>query len=180
MENLKDLEVFKKISLKEFENYVNKYISENLEVGNRYNYNGINSIHYTIMKNIKKGIAELYNKYGVVIEDDFIKVNTWRISLNVEYKEICVWGKDLGSYNFGTKQRKNASWNNTTFTLISLPIFRLYENNENDISVYDYIVSCLKEQQNKMIENYESEIASWENSIKDNKKMIESLKNISF
>lgn len=32
MENLKDLEVFKKISLKEFENYVNKYISEDLEV----------------------------------------------------------------------------------------------------------------------------------------------------
>lgn len=180
MENLKNLEVFKNISLKEFENYVNKYISENLEVGNRYDYNGINSIHYTIMKNIKKGITELYNKYGVVIEDDFIKVNTWRISLNVEYKEICVWGKDLGSYNFGTKQRKNASWNNTTFTLISLPIFRLYENNENDISVYDYIVSCLKEQQNKMIENYESEIASWENSIKDNKIMIENLKNISF
>ena len=90
MENLKDLEVFKKISLKELESCVNKYISENLEVGNRYDYNGKNSIHYTIMKNIKKGIAELYNKYSVVVEDDFIKVNTWRISLNVEYKEICV------------------------------------------------------------------------------------------
>ena len=72
MENLKDLEVFKKISLKEFKNYVNKYISEDLEVGNRYDYGGRNSIHYTIMKNIKKGITELYNKYGVVIEDDFI------------------------------------------------------------------------------------------------------------
>ena len=30
MENLKNLEVFKKISLKEFENYVNKYISEEI------------------------------------------------------------------------------------------------------------------------------------------------------
>ena len=62
MENLKDLEVFKKISLKELESYVNKYISENLEVGNRYDYNGINSIHYTIMKNIKKVIAEVKTK----------------------------------------------------------------------------------------------------------------------
>ena len=57
MENLKDLEAFKKISLKELESCVNKYISENLEVGNRYDYNGKNSIHYTIMKNIKKVIV---------------------------------------------------------------------------------------------------------------------------
>lgn len=179
MENLKDLEVFKKISLKEFESYVNKYISEDLEVGNRYDYGGRNSIHYTIMKNIKKGIAELYNKYGVVVEDDFIKINTWRISLNVEYKEICVWGKELGGYNFGTKQRKNASWNNTTFALISLPIVKFYFENE-DMSIYDYIISCLKEKQNMMIGHYESEIASWEKSIKDNKKMIKNLKEIVF
>ena len=179
MENLKDLEVFKKISLKELESYVNKYISENLEVGNRYDYNGKNSIHYTIMKNIKKGIAELYNKYGVVVEDDFIKINTWRISLNVEYKEICVWGKELGGYNFGTKQRKNASWNNTTCALISLPIVKFYFENEN-MSIYDYIISCLKEKQNMMIGHYESEIASWEKSIKDNKKMIKNLKEIVF
>ena len=180
MENLKNLEVFKNISLKEFENYVNKYISEKLEIGNKYDYSGRNSIHYIIIDNNKKGIAELYNKYGVVVEDDFIKINIWRTTLNVEYKEICVWGKDLGRYYFETKKRKNASCNNTTFTLISLPIFRLYENNDNNISVYDYVISCLKEKQNMMIENYESEIISWENSIKDNKIMIENLKNISF
>ena len=31
MENIKDLEVFKKISRKELESYVNKYISEDVE-----------------------------------------------------------------------------------------------------------------------------------------------------
>ena len=61
------------------------------------------------------------------------------LPFDVEYKEICVWGKELGGYNFGTKQRKNASWNNTTFALISLPIVKFYFENE-DISIYDYII----------------------------------------
>ena len=48
------------------------------------------------------------------------------------------------------------------------------------MSIYDYIISCLKEKQNMMIGHYESEIASWEKSIKDNKKMIKNLKEIVF
>lgn len=185
-------EVLKKIKVSEFIDYVNKYIGENLVVGNKYNFNGVDNIHYIIKENIEKGLHELYNKYGIdyAIMFDFLKISTWQINLCVDYKEVSVW-EFIGRYNFEHKQRKNASSVNSEFTLQSVPKFEIYDLHKkiiNDyvmydmesLNLYELYIGLLEGQRASVIANYQAEILSCKRKIADNKKMIESLEDIVF
>lgn len=188
-------EVLKKIRVAEFVEYVNKYIGEGLEVGKKYEYNGRDSIHYIIIENIKKGLHELYSKYGIDYAKmfDFLRVNTWQLSISIDYKEVSVW-ENIGKYDFETKTRKNASSSNSTFILESIPKFEMYDSWLRDklvirdyvsydiksLNIYEFYIGLLEGQRQRMIGRYESEILGWKRNIADNKKMISNLEDLLF
>lgn len=195
MENLKDLEVFKKISLKELESYVNKYISEDLEVGNRYDYSSYrgNDIHNIITENIKKGLHELWQKYNVDYADmfDFIMISTWNIRVNISYENVGVW-EDIGSYKFDTKRRKNASFDNKEFTLESIPKFELYDKLHNEVivnycsfdieslTIYEFYIGLLEKARLNAITNLEKDIVEYKRKIAESKLQIEKIEDMIF
>lgn len=188
------VKVLKKIKVVELEEYANKYISEGLEVGNKYEYNGRNSIHYIIIENIKKGLHELYSKYGIDYAEMFnvLQVNTWNLHFSMDCKTISIW-ENIGRYDFEVRRRKNASYSNSAFILVDIPQFEIIKELKNDLMIYDYVnyeikdlsiyelfIGLLEGKRKKIIGNLESEILGWKRNIADNKKMIRNLENILF
>lgn len=173
------LNVFKKISMKELKEYMNKYICVGLEVGNKYNYGGKGSIHRLLKDNISCGIKELCIKYGIEEEMffDIFRICTWNFSLCLEYKEISVWC-NIGKYYFGQKTRKNASYNNSNFTLMNKPMCLYYDIEDENITLYDYIIVLLEDKKKEVIGKYESEIASFQRELKNKKKQLKDIQNI--
>lgn len=172
------LETFKKITIKELKEYVEKYICDDLEVGKKYCYNGRDNIHQIMEKNINKGLTSLFDKYKIHYTEtfEFIKCYTWVLSVYGNYEDICIW-ENIGRYVINAQQRRNASISNSQFTLVSRPYFELYVDDDT-MSIYDYIISLLDEKKKAMIGNYESENASFQKQIRDNKRKIKSLESI--
>lgn len=178
------LEFFKEeITMKELKEYCNKYIAEGLQVGERYVFYGLDEkykdIHSIITYNIKKGIAELWEKYKIDNEkiNNIFKVGVWELGLYVDFDCISIFD-NIGAYKFEKRTRKNASISNATFVLEELPHFEFYEDNIDNLTIKNYIVKKLNEKKEKMIEHYRKEITSWENSIRNNKNMINNLEKI--
>ena len=183
MEYFKDngiIDILKCISMSDFKNAVNKYIGDGLEINKKYN---ITDIHTKIMKNIELGLCDLYKEHNLDVElmSTWIRVNTWYITIFVDYKGINVW-EEIGQYRFQYKGRSNARISNQNYTLLSTPIFEYKENeyikNIEDLSMYDYIIRLLDYKRNALIGRYESEIASYKRNIRDNKKMVKNLVDI--
>lgn len=192
-ENVK--EALKKIKMVELFDYANKYIGEGLEVGNKYEYSSYreNDIHNIITENIKKGLHELWQKYGIDYADmfDFIIVNTWSIRVNITYEKISVW-EDIGSYKFDTKRRKNASFDNKEFTLESIPKFELYDGLHDkvivdycsfdikDLTIYEFYMGLLEKARLNAVTNLEKDIIEYKRKIAESKLEIEEIENIVF
>lgn len=175
------LDKLKSISMKELKEYMNKYICEGLEVGKKYNYGGKNSIHKVLKKNIEYGIADLCEKYEMNWKElyNILQINTWVISFYGEYEGISVW-ENIGRYVLSTQQRKNASISNDSFTLVDKPYFEYYNIEDENISIYDYIIYLFEERKSKMIGNYESEIASLKRALKDKEYQLDMCKKVDF
>ncbi len=178
IKNLKDIEALKKIKIKDLKEYGEKYIAEDLEVGKKYNFNGKNSVHYTMYANIKKGFNELWEKFNAseVCKTLFF-ISSWDIRLNLDYKGISVWNEQFMRYDFAVKTRKNASLSNSSFILNSTPCIKVYTD-DLEVSLYDYIIKLLDEQRNKYIGQYRSEIASLKRQIKDDEKFVKEYESI--
>lgn len=191
---LKFKEIFKSIKVKEFIEYCNKYVGNGLEVGKQYEYNGIDSIHYVMKNNIEKGLFELYNKYGISVEDikDIIKVSTWNIVLYIQYDEVSIW-ENIIKYNVEGKQRSNASVSNSRFTLLSIPkcvvntdiienmvdiIHNFNSMNIEEMSLDEVITYLLEGKRQKEIGRIQSEILSLKRQINDKKKVISKLEDL--
>lgn len=197
IEELKEkgiLEVLKNFKVYDFVVYANRYIGENLEIGEQYNFHYQDSIHYTIKKNIEKGLHDLFSNYKIDYADmfDLFKVNTWNISISVEYNGISCW-KNIGRYDFDKKTRKNASVNNSKFNLMGLPIFKLDDDLRNYVVSYDYIsydigsltmyefiIGLLEGERQKMISKYQADILGCKRKIAEDRSKIEDLENIVF
>lgn len=174
------VDILKCINMNDFKNAVNKYIGDGLEINKRYN---ITDIHTKIMKNIELGLCDLYKEYNLDVElmSTWIRINTWYMTIFIDYKGINVW-EEIGQYRFQYKARSNASVSNKNYTLLSTPMFEYKENeyvkNIEDLSMYDYIIRLLDYKRNALIGRYESEIASYKRSIRENRKMVKDLVNI--
>lgn len=175
------LESLKQISMKEFYEYVNKYIAEGLEIGGKYDTNGYGNIHYIIKENIKKGLHELYSKYNIDYSFmfDYISVGTWRLKVTMEFKEFYFW-EEIGSYDYKGKKRRNASFYNTTFTLTELPKFEMWNGYEEIENLYKFLNYLFDEKKAKVIGNLESEIATHKKQIAELNKKIKNLKKQEF
>lgn len=174
-ENEKIVKAFKEISLAKFEVYVNNYMKENFTIGDKYDYKNVHSI---IKENMLKGFRELLSDYEIdyaMIYETFY-FGVWRFTLKFNIDLICVW-EDIGQYFFETRKRKNASCNNSSFTLLSLPNFQFYEEDKN-ISLYDLVVKTIEKKRQDVINVYERQIEDYKRNIADNGDMIQKLKNI--
>lgn len=175
------LDILKKVTMKELKEYINKYICKDLEVGKKYNYNGRDSIHYIISRNIRYGLGDLCEKYGIE-KDSFynlLNVNTWQLSIYAEYDGITIW-QEIGKYKIQAQQRKNASISNSSFTLIDKPCFMYYDIEDENISIFDYIIMLLEEKKKQIIGNYESEIASLKKEVRNKEQSLKEYKNVNF
>ena len=187
-------EIFKKISVKELIEYCNKYIGEGLEVGKQYGYNGIDSIHFIMKRNIEKGLLELYNKYRINLDDvkDIINVSSWNISLCMQYNEISIW-ENMIKYKVEGKQRKNASISNNNFTLLEIPICEINDEivknmvdiihnynsmNIKEMSLDEVIIYLLEGERQKQMARNQSEILALKRQINDKKKVISKLEDL--
>jgi hypothetical protein len=175
------LESLKDFTMGDMKWYANKYIADDLEVGGKYNFNGRSSVHYVIIENIKKGLHELYGKYSIDYADMFklFGVYTWHLEVSIECDSVGEF-KYIGNYNFGKKQRKNASISNSEFEMTELPTFEFESFINDDMSVYDYLIRTLNYKKDMTIQHYKNEIESYKMNIKNCKKMIEDLENLEF
>lgn len=169
---------FKKTTLEELENACNKFITDNLEIGNIYT---INEIHKIIRKNIENGIVNLlWEKeidYSIVRE--FLRVGTWEMQFVFNYEEISVW-ENVGMYFVKWVQRKNASISNDKIKLTENPYFEIgirrnFEITRVDksISLYDFIIWLLEDKRKQLINRYNEEIEDYTRNIDElNSKII--------
>lgn len=118
------MNVLKNIKMKEFKEFCNKHITDDLKINEKYVFSGGNDIHSIITENIARGIKELWQKYNIdyAVMTELFHVGIWRSQIIVDYESICAW-EDFGVYNFGNKIRKNASVSNSSFKLTELPTF---------------------------------------------------------
>lgn len=189
-------EVLKTIKMKEVVEYANKYIGENLEVGKKYQYSSYyktEDIHYIITENIKKGLHELWGKYGIDYAEmfEFIKVGAWNLQLDIDYKEVVIW-ENIGNYKFDTKRRKNASYDNKFFVLESIPKFELYSDLHDrvivdycsfdieSLSVYEFYIGLLEKARLNAITNLEKDIVEYKRKIAESKLQIEKIEDMIF
>lgn len=188
-------EKFEKIKVRELVEYCNKYIGEGFEIGKVYDYHGLGSICYAIQKNVTKGMLELFNKYGIDADygNDIIKIdNNWYIYMYIQYDIISIC-ENIIQYNFGHKQRKNASVNNSKFTLTSFPVCII--NNEivknmvdiihdfnsmniAEMSLDELITYLLEGKRQRIMANLQKEVLSLKREIDDKKKVINHLEDI--
>lgn len=163
---------FKKTTLEELENACNKFITDNLEIGNIYT---INEIHKIIRKNIENGIVNLlWEKeidYSIVRE--FLRVGTWEMQFIFNYEEISVW-ENVGMYFVKWVQRKNASISNDKIKLTENPYFEIgirrnFEITRVDksMSLYDFIIWLLEDKRKQLINKYNEEIEDYTRNIDD-------------
>lgn len=173
------MDILKKIKMSEFKEFCNKYITDDLQLDEKYNFNGRNNIHSIITENIAKGIKELWQKYNIdyAMMTELFHIGVWRSQIMIDYETIYAW-EDFGAYSFGSKIRKNASVSNSSFRLTKLPTFAFYDEEIEDLSIYDFIVRVLNNKRNVMIEQYKKEIEEYTKNIEDNKKKINELNNI--
>lgn len=173
------MDILKKIKMSEFKEFCNKYITDDLQLDEKYNFNGRNNIHSIITKNIAKGIKELWQKYNIdyAMMTELFHIGVWRSQIMVDYETIYAW-EDFGAYSFGSKIRKNASIGNSSFRLTKLPTFVFYDEKIENLSIYDFIVMILNNKRNAMVEQYKKEIEEYTRNIEDNKKKIIELNNI--
>lgn len=173
------MNVLKNIKMKEFKEFCNKHITDNLVIDEKYAFSGRNNIHSIITENIAKGVKELWQKYNIdyAVMSDLFHIGIWRTQILVDYDNICAW-EDFGKYTFGNKIRKNASISNFSFKLTKLPTFVFYDEEIENLSIYDFIVMILNNKRNVMIEQYKKEIEEYTKNIEDNKKKINELNNI--
>lgn len=173
------MDILKKIKMSEFKEFCNKYITDDLQLDEKYNFNGRNNIHSIITENIAKGIKELWQKYNIdyAMMTELFHIGVWRSQIMVDYETIYAW-EDFGAYSFGSKIRKNASIGNSSFRLTKLPNFGFYNEEIEDLSIYDFIVMILNNKRNAMVEQYKKEIEEYTRNIEDNKKKIIELNNI--
>lgn len=161
---------FKKTTLEELENACNKFITDNLEIGNIYT---INEIHKIIRKNIENGIVNLlWEKeidYSIVRE--FLRVGTWEMQFVFNYEEISVW-ENVGMYFVKWVQRKNASISNDKIKLTENPYFEIgirrnFEITKVDksMSLYDFIIWLLEDKRKQLINKYNEEIEDYTRNI---------------
>lgn len=161
---------FKKTTLEELENACNKFITDNLEIGNIYT---INEIHKIIRKNIENGIVNLlWEKeidYSIVRE--FLRVGTWEMQFVFNYEEISVW-ENVGMYFVKWVQRKNASISNDKVKLTENPYFEIgirrnFEITKVDksMSLYDFIIWLLEDKRKQLINKYNEEIEDYTRNI---------------
>lgn len=161
---------FKKTTLEELENACNKFITDNLEIGNIYT---INEIHKIIRKNIENGIVNLlWEKeidYSIVRE--FLRVGTWEMQFVFNYEEISVW-ENVGMYFVKWVQRKNASISNDKIKLTENPYFEIgirrnFEITRVDksMSLYDFIIWLLEDKRKQLINKYNEEIEDYTRNI---------------
>lgn len=173
------MDILKKIKMSEFKEFCNKYITDDLQLDEKYNFNGRNNIHSIITENIAKGIKELWQKYNIdyAMMTELFHIGVWRSQIMVDYETIYAW-EDFGAYSFGSKIRKNASIGNSSFRLIKLPNFGFYNEEIEDLSIYDFIIMILNNKRNSMVEQYKKEIEEYTRNIEDNKKKINELNNV--
>lgn len=173
------MDILKKIKMSEFKEFCNKYITDNLQLDEKYSFNGRNNIHSIITENIAKGTKELWQKYNIdyAMMTELFHIGVWRSQIMVDYETIYAW-EDFGVYRFGSKIRKNASISNSSFRLTKLPTFVFYDEKIENLSIYDFIVMILNNKRNVMIEQYKKEIEEYTKNIEDNKKKINELNNI--
>lgn len=184
LDNKRIIEQLKNISMKEFEMYLNKYIGENLIVGEQYLFSGRNDIHDIIGKNMLKGFREMCSKYGIdyAIMYETFRISTWEMILNTNVDLISIW-ENIGQYHFKNKVRKNASIGNSKFTLLDIPYFKFYDDSEQEkellgMTMYDFFVKMLEIRKVAIITKYESEIESYKKGIEQNLIMIEKIKGV--
>lgn len=173
------MDILKKIKMSEFKEFCNKYITDDLQLDEKYNFNGRNNIHSIITENIAKGTKELWQKYNIdyAMMTELFHIGVWRSQIMVDYETIYAW-EDFGVYRFGSKIRKNASISNSSFRLTKLPTFVFYDEKIENLSIYDFIVMILNNKRNAMVEQYKKEIEEYTKNIEDNKKKINELNNI--
>ena len=173
------MDILKKIKMSEFKEFCNKYITDDLQLDEKYNFNGRNNIHSIITENIAKGTKELWQKYNIdyAMMTELFHIGVWRSQIMVDYETIYAW-EDFGAYSFGSKIRKNASIGNSSFRLTKLPNFGFYNEEIEDLSIYDFIIMILNNKRNSMVEQYKKEIEEYTRNIEDNKKKINELNNI--
>ena len=173
------MDILKKIKMSEFKEFCNKYITDDLQLDEKYNFNERNNIHSIITENIAKGTKELWQKYNIdyAMMTELFHIGVWRSQIMVDYETIYAW-EDFGVYRFGSKIRKNASISNSSFRLTKLPTFVFYDEKIENLSIYDFIVMILNNKRNVMIEQYKKEIEEYTKNIEDNKKKINELNNI--
>ena len=173
------MDILKKIKMSEFKEFYNKNITDDLQIDEKYNFNGRNNIHSIITENIAKGTKELWQKYNIdyAMMTELFHIGVWRSQIMVDYETIYAW-EDFGVYRFGSKIRKNASISNSSFRLTKLPTFVFYDEKIENLSIYDFIVMILNNKRNVMIEQYKKEIEEYTKNIEDNKKKINELNNI--